>query len=275
MPFAISSDGVRIYYTDSGEGEPLVLSHGGTHTWESWQDLGYVDALKDRFRLVLIDSRGHGRSDKPHDIAAYAFSRQVDDVLAVVDDLQIDRFHFWGYSIGAQISFHVAVRVPERVQTFVAYGGHPYPPSREDRAFIDEINATLRRGMQAWVDQMERGGVFTQYPNPLARKERLLAADAAAQIAVNTACGEDTGLMEPLSRITMPCLLIAGEHDGVNDLARKAARAKPAADFVSVGGLRHAMAHARAILPYVRAFYERHGVMEGIHQAVAHSTSDI
>ncbi len=260
MPYVTSTDGVRIFCTAIGQGEPLVLSHGSTHTWESWQDLGYVDALKDRFRLVLIDSRGHGASGKPHRAAAYTMRQQVDDVVAVLDDLGIGRFHFWGYSLGAQVGFHLAARVPDRVRSFVAYGGHPYPPSPGDRAFIDEINATLRRGMQAWVDRMEARGVFAQYPNPVARRARLLGADADALIASNTASGDDLGAADTLSRLTMPCLLIAGQHDGVNGLARQAAKDVPTADFVSVGGIGHAMVHAQVILPYVDAFFERFGV---------------
>lgn len=263
MPFAVSTDGVRIFYTATGHEVPLVLSHGGTHTWESWQDLGYVDSLKDHFHLILIDSRGHGESDKPHDAAAYTMPQQVDDVVAVLDDMGIDRFHFWGYSIGAQISFHVAARLPERVQSFVAYGGHPYPPSPDDLASTGEVNATLQQGMQAWVDWMEALGVFTQYPNPAARRARLLDADAEAIIASNVAYADDPGIADALSRITMPGLLIAGQHDGVNDLARQAAKDLPVADFVSVGGFGHAMVHAQTILPYVRAFLERFGAWPG------------
>lgn len=260
MPFATSSDGVRIFYTTVGQGRPLVLSHGGTHTWESWEDLGYIDALKDRFRLILIDSRGHGKSDKPHDVAAYTYAQQVDDVAAVVDDLGIMRFHFWGYSLGAEIGFVLASLFPERVQSLITYGDHPYVRSPGDRAFVDEINETLRRGMQAWVDEMEALGVFAQYPQPAARKERLLAADPQALIAMVTASAEYPGEVTDLSRITMPCLLIEGEHDVVNELAHSAARELPNADFVSVGGIGHAMVHADTILPYVRAFLERHAL---------------
>ena len=263
MPFATSTDGVRIFYTTMGEGERLILAHGGTHTWESWQDLGYVAALKDRFQLILFDARGHGRSDMPHEVAAYAFPQLVDDVLAVVDSLGIARFHFCGYSFTAQLSFHLAARVPERVQTFVAYGGHPYPPSAEDRAGIDEFNVILQGGMSAWVQEMEIRGVFAQYPNPTARRERLLATDADAQIALNNACRADQGCADALAHITAPCLLIAGERDVANDLARQAAKELPVADFVSVGGIGHAMVHAQTILPYVRAFYERFAVPTG------------
>jgi pimeloyl-ACP methyl ester carboxylesterase len=150
--------------------------------------------------------------------------------------------------------------MPDRVKTFIAYGGHPYPASADDRAAVEEINAILQRGMQGWVDRMDAAGVLAQYPNPDARRARLLAADPAALIAANIGSGTDPGSVAALSRLTMPCLLIAGQRDGANDLARQAARDLPNADFVSVGNIGHSMVHAQTILPYVRAFLERNGV---------------
>lgn len=267
MPDATSSDGVRIFYTTIGQGDPLVLSHGMTHTWQSWQDLGYTDDLKDRFRLILIDARGHGQSDKPHAAAAYAMEQQADDVVAVVNDLGIDRFHVCGYSLGAHTGFHLAARAPERVQSLVAYGGHPYAHSPDYRASIERDITILQRGMRAWVDVMEDIGVFNQYPNPTARRERLQAFDADALIASIMTSSEEPGIADTLERLSMPCLLIAGQHDGEIDLAQRAAHNLPAGDFVSVAGIGHAMVHARHILPYVRAFYERFGVISGQRQS--------
>jgi pimeloyl-ACP methyl ester carboxylesterase len=187
----------------------------------------------------------------------------------VLDDLGIDRFHVFGYSIGAQLCFHLAARAPERLRTFIAYGGHPYAPSPADVAFTEEINETLRQGMQAWVQRMETIGVLAQYPNPAARRARLLAADPLALLAVNAAYVEDLGVSDVLLGITMPCLLIAGERDGVNDLAHRAVRGVSTADFVSVGGIAHAMVHAKTILPYVFAFFERFGLLPPRGQAAS------
>ena len=88
MPFAIN-DGVRIHYEVVGHGEPLVLYHGLTGSGERWRDTGYVAGLENGHRLILIDARGHGQSDKPHDPAAYGRRRQAADVIAVLDDLGI------------------------------------------------------------------------------------------------------------------------------------------------------------------------------------------
>ena len=85
MPYAMN-DGVRIYYEREGSGPPLVLQHGFTRSLEGWRDSGYVDALKDTYDLILVDARGHGRSDKPHDSADYVLDKRVGDILAVMDD---------------------------------------------------------------------------------------------------------------------------------------------------------------------------------------------
>jgi pimeloyl-ACP methyl ester carboxylesterase len=263
MSYATSSDGVRIFYTTTGQGEPLVLSHGTTHTWESWHDLGFIDGLEDQFQLILIDSRGHGQSDKPHTAAAYDMERQADDVVAVVDDLGVDRFHLFGYSLGAVSGFHLAAQAPERIRSLVAYGGDPYAPSPNYIASIEQDLAILRQGMQTWVDLMENIGVFNQYPKPTARKERLLAADAEALIASVMASVDNPGIADALERLTMPCLIIAGGQAGGNDLAHRAARDLPLADFVSIAGIGHAMANGQIILPYVHAFYERFSLVSG------------
>jgi pimeloyl-ACP methyl ester carboxylesterase len=84
---ATSSDGVRIDFETAGRGQPLVLLHGFFGDRASWRSAGYVDALAAQYLLVLIDARGHGRSDAPHDTDSYRVGRQVPDVLAVLDAL--------------------------------------------------------------------------------------------------------------------------------------------------------------------------------------------
>lgn len=79
MPYA-NNAGVRIHYEVEGAGPPLVLQTGLSGRIENWRSLGYVSALRDDYRLILIDARGHGQSDKPHDEASYAFDRVVADV---------------------------------------------------------------------------------------------------------------------------------------------------------------------------------------------------
>jgi len=84
------------------------LQHGFSESFEDWYEYGYVDALKNNFRLILVDARGHGGSDKPHDPAAYALEYRVSDVVVVLDALRIEKAHYWGYSMGGWIGFGMA-----------------------------------------------------------------------------------------------------------------------------------------------------------------------
>jgi hypothetical protein len=86
VPYA-DNDGIRIHYEVEGVGPPLMLHHGFTISLEEWRRFGYVDALKSEYQVILIDARGHGASDKPHDPAAYEMARRAGDVVAVLDDL--------------------------------------------------------------------------------------------------------------------------------------------------------------------------------------------
>jgi pimeloyl-ACP methyl ester carboxylesterase len=100
MPYA-DNGGVRIHYQVEGEGRPaLVLQHGFTESVVDWYESGYVETLRSDYRLILIDARGHGASDKPHDPDAYLLNRRVSDVVAVLDASDIAKALFWGYSIG-------------------------------------------------------------------------------------------------------------------------------------------------------------------------------
>ena len=134
MPFA-TNQGVRIHYRVEGEGPALVLQHGITWNMEGWARYGYVDALRPHYRLILVDARGHGGSDKPHEASAYELSLHVGDIVAVLDALDIPVAHFWGYSMGGWFGFGFAKYAPERARGLIIGGAHPYGrslPSRLD-----------------------------------------------------------------------------------------------------------------------------------------------
>src|SRR5688572_2775468 len=76
MPYA-DNEGIRIHYKTEGEGSPLVLQHASLATRKNWYDYGYVSALKNDYRVILLDGRGHGGSDKPHSPDAYELEKRV------------------------------------------------------------------------------------------------------------------------------------------------------------------------------------------------------
>ncbi|MBV9325822.1 MAG: alpha/beta fold hydrolase [Chloroflexi bacterium] len=97
-----------------------------------WYTLGYVDGLKHDFRLIMLDPRGQGESDKPHSTEAYTPEQRVDDVVAVLDAAAVERTHFWGYSLGGRVGFDVAVLRPDRLVSVILGGSSPFesPPKR-------------------------------------------------------------------------------------------------------------------------------------------------
>ena len=99
MSTAVNDD-VRISYEVTGDGRPLVLIHGWLCDRSWWAETGYVDALGRDHRLISVDMRGHGRSDKPRDPGAYRAACFAGDVLAVADAEGLDRFAIWGLSYG-------------------------------------------------------------------------------------------------------------------------------------------------------------------------------
>ena len=96
MPFA-NNQGTNIFYKVEGQGSPLVMMHGGLGNHEDFFDYGYVAALKETHQLILIDMRGFGQSDKPHQANGYTFKKMAEDIVAVMDDLGIHRYHIYGH----------------------------------------------------------------------------------------------------------------------------------------------------------------------------------
>jgi len=118
------SNGVKIRYVTEGKGEAIVLIHGWMGDSAMWgADLAGNTKLKsvDGFQAIALNCRGHGKSDKPHDVAKYG-TEMAEDVVRLLDHLKIEKAHLIGYSSGSFIAGYVAATHPERVIS-VVYGG--------------------------------------------------------------------------------------------------------------------------------------------------------
>src|SRR6476659_654149 len=152
MPYA-DNEGITIHYKLERAGPPLLLQHGFTSCIEDWFEDGYVAALRPEYQLIVIDARGHGASDKPHDQAAYTLERRVADVTAVLDTLKIEKAHFWGYSMGGWIGFGMAKHAPNRLDKLVIGGQHPF--ARDQSGFRQWLRHGIAEGPDALVTAFE------------------------------------------------------------------------------------------------------------------------
>ena len=260
MPYA-NNNGVNIHYRVDGEGPPLVLQHGMTQTLESWHDNGYAEVLMQDYRLICIDARGHGRSDKPHDPAAYELKNRVNDVLAVMDDCGVDKAHYMGFSLGGRIGFGIAIHALERFHSLII-GGMSALPSLN--AFDPQQQAdVLRRGMEAYVAAAEE----QEGPMPDDRKAVLLANDPEALAASVLAPRGTDGIEDILPKLNLPCLLYCGDADGFYAGAKESAALIPGAVFATIPGLDHGQTSRASdmVLPHVTKFLK--SVTEGVGAA--------
>jgi pimeloyl-ACP methyl ester carboxylesterase len=251
VPYA-NNQGVRIRYEVEGSGSPLVLLHGLAGYLEQWHELGYVGSLKKDFTLVLIDMRGHGGSDKPHDPEAYKLRLLVADVTAVMDALNISKTHFLGYSLGGRMAFALAKYAPERFYSFIIGGQSPYA---RPRARIRWWLQILKKGMSAYVEVCESTRGVKMAPQTRAK---ILSNDTEALAAFVSATEWRANLEDALPNMTMPCLFFVGEADPSYAGARECASLLPDAEFVSFPGFGHDVDfQSRLVLPHITKFLEK------------------
>lgn len=256
MPFADNS-GTRIHYQDTGgDGPAVLLVHGLTASRQGWYDFGYVDALCPRYRVLVMELRGHGRSDKPHEPAAYTREHVVGDVLAVLDAAGVDHAVYWGYSLGAATGYACALLAPHRFSAWVLGGMHPYPRGPQGSAGSrrpDRI-AAFRQGMQHYYETIVKPELAQ--PLPPERLARLLSNDGEALAAFMEAQATWIGQEAALAHMAAPALLYAGDADPLHEGVARAAAQLPQGRFVSLPGLNHAQASERAdaVLPHVLPF---------------------
>lgn len=119
MPYA-TVNGVRLNYELHGEsGEPLVLVHGYTGDITDWRL--QLPAFSQSFRVLIVDSRGHGQSEAPADRSAYSVGHVADDVEALVDELDIGRYHLLGHSMGGAVVQEIALRSADRLRSLILH----------------------------------------------------------------------------------------------------------------------------------------------------------
>lgn len=258
MPYATNA-GVRIHYESEGNGSglPLVGHSGVMTTIGIWYESGYVDALKADYRLILLDPRGHGDSDKPHDADAYGPAPTVADVLAVLDAVGLERAHYLGYSWGGRVGFDLGVQAPHRVLSLTLGGMHPFArdSQQEVQQFTQRAALLRQEGMAGFIAAAER----TTEPMPPERRARWLAQDGQAVAAYYEAQRVVPSLEAELPAVQVPTLVFCGEKDPAHAGAERAAALMPQATFLSLPGLDHLGAGmcTDLVIPHMHTLHAR------------------
>ncbi len=215
-------NGIKIYYAIWGDGSPLILLHGGLGNTEYFG--GQVPEFAKQYRVIAMDSRGHGRSTR--DARPYSYDLMAKDVIALMDYLKIDKASIVGWSDGAIIGLDIAMNYPERLDRLFAFGAN--------------INVA---GLKPDID---KNPIFAKFiENARKDYERLSKTpkeynDFVTQISRMWATQPDYK-PEQLARITAPVAIADGEHDEAirQEHDVEMAKAIPGAKLVILPGLSH------------------------------------
>ena len=253
------SNGVRIHYTVQGQGEPLILVHGvGANIDLNWRYPGVIRRLAKHFKVIALDLRGHGLSDKPTEIDQYGI-QMVEDIPRLMDHLRIPKAHVAGYSLGGFITLKLLATHPDRVASAAICAAgwkdpedpsplpNPYKaPVRKDaspaiRAGMSGSDGpkTLFHGIRNWV-----GDQLMDKKVKKALKQRYI------DLAVDRTT---------LEKNQVPTLCIIGDEDGLLFLAYDLRAHLAHHEFVEISGAGHFTTPFRPKFKNeIEAFFQKH-----------------
>lgn len=251
-------DGLKLAYLDrfdgEGHGTPVLLIHGFASRIDvNWIATAWVKTLCSAgYRVIAIENRGHGASDKPHVPEAYATPRMAEDARALLDHLRIERSFLIGYSMGARISAFLALQHPHRIRA-MALGGL-------GNHLVDGVGLPL--GIAEALETPDKSTIT----DPTQRMFRLFAEANKGDLVALGACIR--GSRQVLSREQMgsletPTIICVGTNDSIAGRPRPLAMMMPNARAFDIEGRDHNLAvgdktHRAAVLSF---FEEERGIL--------------
>jgi len=257
--------GVKVHYLDTGSGDPVILLHGNGGSAQEWVKNGVLQNLARNFRVIAMDARGHGESDKPHDPKAYGREMSL-DVLRLLDHLKIRQAHIVGYSMGAQTVAHLIVIAPERFESAVL-GGAPgrfywtdEDTRQADRNAVERERDCISRGM---IEARAPVGEPPMSDDEFKRRQAACFAnksfDRFALAAVGRGQVSQTITREQAAAANVPTLGIVGSLDGYVPKFQELKGLRPDLQLVIIPGASHGTAAATPeFLASTRAFLMAH-----------------
>jgi pimeloyl-ACP methyl ester carboxylesterase len=245
-------DGLRLAYLDrfdGGHGTPVLLIHGfASSIATNWDGPAWIKTYASAgYRVIAIENRGHGASQKPHDPAAYHTDRMAEDARALLDHLGVDRAFVQGYSMGARISAFLALRHPERVRA-LALGGLG-------------IHLVEGVGLPIGIAEALEVEDKSTLTDPTQRMFRLFAEANKGDLAALAACirGSRQALTpDEAASIHVPTIICVGTNDPIAGPGQPLAALMPEARAFDIVGRDHNLAvgdktHRAAVLTFFEA----------------------
>ncbi len=219
-----------IYYEQHGKGKPVVLIHGGAVSFQNnYVGFGWIERLNESgLQVIGLDLRGHGKSDKPQNADSYGTKNLASDVLAVMDELDLDNVSVVGYSLGSAVALHLIQAFPERFSKAVLVatgdgliGLPPFTfssllPVLAEVASRSEYPSDLPSHVAAyWNFVTESGGSF-----------EALSAMAKADYPPLS--------IELAGKIKVPVMVVSGENDPVLGRGVMLAKSIPSGEYLEI-----------------------------------------
>jgi non-heme chloroperoxidase len=244
-------DGLSLSYFDEGDpnGMPVLLTHGFASTASvNWVYPGWLKTLGEAgYRVIAMDNRGHGASDKPHDSEAYRPWIMAGDSMALLDHLGIPEADLIGYSMGARISVFAALNHPDRVRSLVLGG----------------LGIGMTDGVGDWdpiADALLAPSIDT-VTHARGRMFRAFAEQTKSDREALAACirgSRDLVARSDMARIEVPTLIAVGTKDDIAGSAEELAALMPDASALDIPGRDHMLAVGDKVFKAaVLDFYDR------------------
>jgi pimeloyl-ACP methyl ester carboxylesterase len=224
LPHALTDDGVRLYYEESGSGAPLVFVHEYAGDWRSWEP--QMRFFSRYYRCLAFNARGYPPSDVPEDPEKYSQARARDDIRSLLDHLKIDRAHICGLSMGGFAALHFGMAYPERARSLLVGGcGYGAQPDKREQ-FREETNAAAaqieKEGMREVAKRYSLGPTRVQFQNKNPRGWQEFADQLAGHSTPGSALtmrGVQARrpslweLVEGMRALKVPTLIVTGDED--------------------------------------------------------------